>query len=443
VRESGRNAGHDCMSEIFARGYKNQPFWWDDAPRPAATTTQLPHTIDVLVIGSGYTGLMAARETALGGRSTLVIDAQDLGFGCSSRNGGQVSTSIKPSYTELSGRHSEQIAFGIRSEGIQALDYIADLIERERLNCDWARTGRFHAAHNPKQYEALAALPKSQPKGLEVPMEIVSAAEQRREIGSDYYHGGIVYPRHAALHPGKYHLELLRLATKAGVSFISHCPASEIRKEGNGFQVTTAKGVLFAKDVVVATNGYTGPMTPWHRRRVIPIGSYIIATEAMPADLMKRLIPNNRMLSDSRKLVFYYRLSPDKRRMVFGGRVAYMENDPAVSAPRLHRWMSLIFPELQPSKVTHSWMGFVAYTFDTLPHIGKQEGLYYAMGYCGSGVSLATYYGMRIGQQVLGKAEGKTALDNVKFQTRPLYAGNPWFLAPSIFYYRLRDKLPI
>jgi glycine/D-amino acid oxidase-like deaminating enzyme len=176
---------------------------------------------------------------------------------------------------------------------------------------------------------------------------------------------------------------------------------------------------------------------------VIPIGSYIIATEAMPADLMKRLIPNNRMLSDSRKLVFYYRLSPDKRRMVFGGRVAYMENDPTVSAPRLHRWMSLIFPELQQAKVTHSWMGFVAYTFDTLPHIGKQDGLYYAMGYCGSGVSLATYYGMRIGQQVLGKAEGKTALDNVKFQTRPLYSGNPWFLAPSIFYYRIRDKLPI
>ncbi len=431
------------MSGIFAPGYKNECFWWADAPRPAAAAATLPPTVDVLVIGSGYTGLMAARETALGGRSTLVIDAQDLGFGCSSRNGGQVSTSIKPSFGELSGRHNEQVAFAIRSEGIQALDFIADLVQRERLSCDWQRTGRFHAAHNPKQYEALAALTKSQPKGLEVPMELVPAAEQRREIGSDYYHGGIVYPRHAALHPGKYHLELLRLARAAGVSFISHCPASEIRREDKGFQVTTAKGVLYARDVVVATNGYTGPMTPWHRRRVIPIGSYIIATESQPKELMKRLIPNNRMLSDSRKLVFYYRLSPDKHRMIFGGRVAYMENDPTVSAPRLHRWMSLIFPELKAAQVSHSWMGFVAYTFDTLPHIGVQDGLHYAMGYCGSGVSLATYYGMRIGQQVLGKKEGKTALDGVRFQTRPLYAGNPWFLAPSIFYYRLRDKLPI
>jgi glycine/D-amino acid oxidase-like deaminating enzyme len=184
-------------------------------------------------------------------------------------------------------------------------------------------------------------------------------------------------------------------------------------------------------------------MTPWQRRRVIPIGSYIIATEPWPKEKMLALLPKDRVISDTRKLVFYYRLSPDLTRMVFGGRVAYMENDPRVSAPRLHDWMTRIFPELKPAKVTHSWMGYVAYTFDTLPHIGRQDGLHYAMGYCGSGISLATYFGMRIGQQVLGKAEGRTPLDNVPFPTRPLYGGNPWFLAPSIFYYRLRDKLPI
>jgi glycine/D-amino acid oxidase-like deaminating enzyme len=105
--------------------------------------------------------------------------------------------------------------------------------------------------------------------------------------------------------------------------------------------------------------------------------------------------------------------------------------------------MRAIFPQLSEVKVSHSWMGYVAYTFDTLPHIGKQDGLYYAMGYCGSGISLATYFGMRIGQQLLGKAEGKTPLDNIPFPTRPLYSGNPWFLAPSIFYYQLRDRLPI
>jgi glycine/D-amino acid oxidase-like deaminating enzyme len=253
----------------------------------------------------------------------------------------------------------------------------------------------------------------------------------------------MVYPRHASLHPGKYHLELLRIAKAAGAQVIDHCPATNIARDGNGFTVTTAKGKVSARDVVVATNGYTGPMTPWQRRRVIPIGSYIIATEPWPKEKMLALIPQDRVLSDTRKLVFYYRLSPDLTRMIFGGRVAYMENNPRVSAPRLHDWMTAIFPQLKPAKVTHSWMGYVAYTFDTLPHIGKQDGLHYAMGYCGSGISLATYFGMRIGQQVLGRAEGRTPLDNIPFPTRPLYSGNPWFLAPSIFYYRLRDKLPI
>jgi glycine/D-amino acid oxidase-like deaminating enzyme len=431
------------MTDIFAAEYRNQPYWWDDAPRPAPSTETPLAKVDVLVIGSGYTGLMAARETAKGGRSTLVIDAQDAGFGCSSRNGGQVSTSIKPDLATLSGRYNQEIGFGIRKEGLNALDCISDLIAGEKLDCDWRVVGRFHAAHNPKQYETLAAYPNAQPKGLEVPMEIVPASEQRREIASDYYHGGIVYPRHASLHPGKYHLELLRIAKAAGVRVIDHCPASNIERDGSGFIVTTAKGKIAARDVVVATNGYTGPMTPWQRRRVIPIGSYIIATEPWPKEKMLAMIPQDRVLSDTRKLVFYYRLSPDLTRMVFGGRVAYMENDPRVSAPRLHRWMTAIFPELETAKVTHSWMGFVAYTFDTLPHIGKQDGLYYAMGYCGSGISLATYFGMRVGQQVLGRAEGKTPLDNVPFPTRPLYSGNPWFLAPSIFYYRIRDKLPI
>jgi glycine/D-amino acid oxidase-like deaminating enzyme len=431
------------MADIFAANYRDQPYWWDDAPRPAPSTEKPPAKVDVLIIGSGYTGLMAARETASAGRSTLVIDAKDAGFGCSSRNGGQVSTSIKPDLGTLSGRYNQEIGFGIRKEGINALDYIADLVTREKLDCDWRQVGRFHAAHNPAQYEALAKDAQAQPKGLEVPSEVVPVSEQRREINTDYYYGGRVFPKHASLHPGKYHLELMRLAKGVGATVIDHCPATNIERDGSGFMVTTSKGKIAARDVVVATNGYSGPITPWQRRRVIPIGSYIIATENRPAVEMLKLMPTDRVLSDTRKLVFYYRLSPDHRSMVFGGRVAYMENDPRVSAPRLHKWMTAIFPELATVKVTHSWMGYVAYTFDTLPHIGKQDGLYYAMGYCGSGISLATYFGARIGQQVLGKAEGKTPLDNIPFPTRPLYSGNPWFLAPSIFYYRLRDKLPI
>jgi glycine/D-amino acid oxidase-like deaminating enzyme len=193
--------------------------------------------------------------------------------------------------------------------------------------------------------------------------------------------------------------------------------------------------------VVVATNGYTGTVTPWQRRRVIPIGSYIIATEPLPVDLMNRLMPADRVVSDTRRVVYYYRPSPDRSRILFGGRVSFREADPHVSGPKLHRDLVRIFPELASTAIAHSWLGFVAYTFDTLAHIGCQDEVHYAMGYCGSGVSMASYLGMRIGQQVLGLREGATAFDNIPFQTRPFYTGNPWFLSASVMFYRLLDGL--
>ncbi len=428
---------------LFTPDFKAAPYWWDGAPRPKPADTKLPNKIDVLVIGSGYTGLMAARETALGGRSTLVIDAEALGWGCSSRNGGQVSTSIKPSLTELSGRTNEATAFAIRKEGLNALEFIDDLISREKLDCDWRRSGRFHAAHNPRQYQALAKALAHQPKGLEVPHGMVPRAEQHREIGSDLYHGGAIYSLPGGLDPAKYHLELLRLAKSAGIILADHCAANSIEREGNEFAVTTTKGMVKARNVIVATNGYTGSFAPWQRRRVIPIGSYIIATEPRPAEEMRALIPNDRMVTDTRRVVFYYRLSPNGRCMLFGGRVAYSETDSLISAPRLHACMTRLFPGLKSARISHSWIGFVAYTFDTLPHVGCQDGVHFAMGYCGSGVSLATYFGMRVGQQVLDKPEGRTALDNIPFQTRPFYSGDPWFLAPSVWWYGLLDRLPI
>ena len=431
------------MSGLFTADFKLEPYWWDDAPRPPPSTEVLPRTVDVLVIGSGYTGLMAARETAAGGRATLVIDAERAGFGCSSRNGGQISSSIKPDFHALSGHHGEQLAFAIRREGLDALDYIEDVIRAEGIDCDFARVGRFHAAHNPRQFAALATLAREQRKGLEVPMELVPRAEQHREIGSDRYHGGALYPRHAKLHPGKYHLGLLELARAAGATLVDGCAATAIERDGQRFRAHTSRGVVEARNVVVATNGYSGPLSPWLRRRVIPIGSYIIATEPRAVSDMQRLIPNDRMITDTRRVVFYYRLSPDQRSLLFGGRVAFRESNPLLSAPALHACLTRIFPDLRDTRISHSWMGYIAYTFDTLPHIGCHEGVHFAMGYCGSGISLATYFGMRIGQQVLGRAEGRTPLDNVAFQTRPLYTGNPWFLAPSVWWYRMLDHLPL
>ncbi|MGF1608616.1 MAG: NAD(P)/FAD-dependent oxidoreductase [Kiloniellales bacterium] len=429
------------MSErLFAPDFKVTPYWWERTPRPDLGQQALPQRADVAIVGSGYTGLCAALQTARAGRHTVVLDAEDAGWGCSSRNGGQISTSIKPSLAALAKTHGRDRALAILQEGHAALVWIGTFIAEEGIDCDFRRVGRFYGAHSPARCRALERRIADEPSELPTGAYLVPRAEQHRQIGSDFYHGGIVYPRHASLDPARYHKGLLDRALAAGVQVVPRCAVRQTDPDGTGHRLRTDKGELLARDVVIATSGYSGRLSPWHRRRIIPIGSYIIATEPLAPDLARRLIPDDRVITDTRKLVVYYRLSPDGTRLLFGARVSLRETDPRTSAAPLHAEMTRRFPELAKTRITHSWMGFVGYTFDQLPHLGRRDGIHYAMGYCGSGVSLASYLGTRIGQQLLGLPEGRTALDQASFQSRPYYWGYPWFLAPSIAYYRWRDQ---
>jgi glycine/D-amino acid oxidase-like deaminating enzyme len=429
------------MSPLFTDDFRTDAYWWDRVPRPQLPEAPLPQKADVVVIGSGYTGLSAALQTVRGGRDTLVLDAEAAGFGCSTRNGGQISTSVKPGFEALARRHGEQRALGILREGHSSLAWVGDFVAAEKIDCEFRRCGRFHAAHNPAQYEALARAAENQHGELKVAAHVVPRAEQRGELGTDAYFGGVIYEKHCSVDPGLFHQGMLARVREAGATVIAHCPVTAVARDGAAFRLQTAKGTVTARNVVVATNGYTGAPTPWLQRRVIPIGSYIIATEPLAPAMMGRLMPRDRVVSDTRRVVYYYRASPDGRRILFGGRVSARETDPRKSGPLLHAELVRLFPELKGTRVSHSWLGFVAYTFDELPHMGQQDGLFYAMGYCGSGVGMAGYLGMRIGQQVLGKKEGATAFDGLTFPTRPYYWGNPWFLGAAVAYYRWRDSV--
>ncbi len=426
-------------AHLFAATYKPEPFWWERSPLCSEPEPALPDRADVVVIGSGYTGLCAAIQTARGGRHTVVIEANAVGSGCSSRNGGQVSTAIKPQYGNLSGKVGDKLAYDIIKEGHNALKWIGEFIEAEGFNCDFNVVGRFFAGHTPGQFEMIAKSIENPPKGLETDAYVVPKAEQHTEIDSPDYHGGVVFPRHASVDPGAYHKSLLGRAQEAGATVIGHCRADGISGTAGDFSITTAKGPIKARNVIVATNGYTCGLAHW-QRRIIPIGSYMIATEPLEPSLIRRLIPKRRVINDTRKLVVYYSTDPAGERILFGGRVSIAETNPTAAAPALHAEMVKRFPDLADTPITHAWMGFVGYTFDELPHLGEQNGIHYCMGYCGSGVPLSSYFGTKIGQQVLGLKDGDSPLSQIDFPTRPYHWGKPWFLAPAIRYYRWKDE---
>jgi glycine/D-amino acid oxidase-like deaminating enzyme len=430
--------------ETFVAGFTEKPYWHEgvnltvDAPAGG-----LPSSADVVIVGGGYTGLSAGTVTAGAGRSTIILEAETLGYGCSGINGGNVGTSIKPSLGLLGGRFGRERALAIHREGHDALEKLHELVAARALECDWQPVGRFVGAHSQRHFANLRALADVQTRELGMQPRVVERQDQRNEIGTDAYYGGLVYSRPAAVHPAKLLSELYRIAREAGVQYFARSAALSIRREGDQLVIDTARGSIKARNVLIATNGYTGAFSPWHRRRVIPIRSQIIATEPLAPEVMRAMLPTARLISDTRRVVVYYRGSPDGTRILFGGRATLSDSPPAVFAPLLLRWARAIFPQLAQARVTHAWSGSVGYTFDTLPHLGVRDGVHYCMGYCGSGVSLSTHFGRKIGLQILGRPEGRTALDDLPFATRPLYYGTPWFLAPSVLAYRMLDALKI
>jgi glycine/D-amino acid oxidase-like deaminating enzyme len=419
------------------------PYWLETTSLPPSSEEPLPGETDVLIVGGGYTGLAAAHESARAGLSTLVLDEGDIGGGCSSRNGGQVAYSIKPSFAALRARHGTALAGRIVELGREAVDHLRSLALDAGLDCDWRGHGTFVGAHTARHFRRLAAQVRAGESEGEGGgrISIVSRAEQRRELASDFYHGGCVHHDDASIDPARLLAALWRRACGAGASVRGHCKVLAIERGPQGFVARTARGVLRARRVLLATNGYGGDLSPWHRRRVIPIGSYQIATAPLGAARMRELIPERRNVGDTRRVVVYFRPSPDGERLIFGGRAALRERDPLACVARLRAMMTEIFPQLRGVDVTHAWAGWVAYTFDTMPHTGSDRGLFHCMGYCGQGVPLAVLLGRRAGQRLAGLDAGRTALDDLPFPARPYYRTTPWFLAPSVFAYRLMDRL--
>ncbi len=430
------------MSEdILAAGFKETPFWWEAAPISPRPARELPKHVDVAVIGAGYSGLSAALTLARAGRSVLVLEAGVPGEGASSRNGGMCGDQLKPSLEELTRRYGEKLAVALLKEGREALEFLASFITQEGIECHFSRMGRFTGALKRGQYEEMARISETLRKVNGFEFDMVGKAEVRQEIGTDAYVGGRVTHHHGGLHPALYHRELLKRALAAGAQIAGETPMTGLRREMRGFTVGTPKGEVEARDVIVTTNGYTGPVTDWLRRRVIPVTSYIIATEELSGNLMLELMPKGRMMTDTNRLLVYFRPSHDGKRILFGGRAHYRPADLKEAGAILRRYLVRLFPELSETRLSHSWYGFIAYSFDRLPHSGISDGVHYALGYCGSGVVMSTWLGRKAALSVLGSLEGRSAFAEIGHPSLPLYRGTPWFLPLVKAYYYAADVL--
>jgi glycine/D-amino acid oxidase-like deaminating enzyme len=428
-------------AELFAPDFKDAPFWWEAAAPSTAAVTAPPLRVDVAIVGAGYCGLSAALELRRQGVEVLVLDAARIGHAASSLNGGMVAGSLKLGQAELAHAFGPERATAMLEESARCLPFLEQLLAREAIACDYRRSGRFVGAHCPSAYASLESRVDVVKKLTGADAWLVPRQRQREEIDTDHYYGGMVAEASGGLHPARYHRGLAEAARRAGALVVEETAVEAIARRSGGFTLRTPRGGVDAREVLVATNGYTRTVTSWLRRRLIPLNSYIIATEPLPPETTRRLIPRGRMIVDTNRVLSYYRLSPDGTRVLYGGRASFRRATARQAAPALHAMMVSVWPELAHTRVTHAWTGYVAFTFDHVPHMGVHEGVHYAAGCQGSGVGMATYLGYQTALKITGKAVTPCAFDGLPFPTRPTYTGDPWFLPVVGSYYRFRDWL--
>jgi glycine/D-amino acid oxidase-like deaminating enzyme len=427
---------------LFTDDFKDTPYWWDEAPRVLLPETALPATTDVVIIGSGNVGLSSALTLARGGRDVVVLESEEAGYGASTRNAGYVGRSLWSKYSALEAKYGARKAVEFCNETVASHHHVVKLIESEQITCHFNYCGRFIAAQTQAQYDALEEdLEAMQRQGVEMDGTMVSPSQVRDQIATDYYLGGMVLEGTGSLHPGLLHKGLMERALSAGAAIIDRTPVTGVEKDGKRFTVTTTRGRISTRDVIVATNGYTGPPTPYFQRRLVTVPAYIITTEPLGREKLKELFPTGRTVIDSKINIYFTRQSPDGERLLFGSRTGMRQADLRIKAREIYGDMLKVFPQLEGTRISHSWDGNMGFTFDKMPHTGQHEGVEYATGLCGTGIPMGTYLGHKTALRVLGDPEGATAFDGEPFPTAPFYNGNAWFLPLTMAWYGLKDRL--
>src|SRR5712664_2983632 len=445
---------------IHERTIYLENFWLETVDIPVATPVDFPQTVDVAIIGAGFTGLSAARSLAQAGATVAVFDSQTIGWGASSRNGGMVLTGLKLPASTLIARYGKDTTAQMYAASLESIDLVEKLVREENIACDFARCGHLEVACKSKHFDDFRRTAEETERHFNHKQRIIPKDQLQSEIGSSIYHGGLVDDTSAGLNPARFVAGLARAAERAGAAIFEHSHVDQIQREGaSGWKIATSRGTLRARNVLVATSGYTSRVTSALQKKIIPIGSYIIVTEVLPEKLATELSPRNRMIFDSKNYLYYYRLTPD-RRMLFGGRAAFFPETSSTirrSAEILRSGMVTVYPQLRDTKIEYVWGGTLDFAFDIMPHAGQLDGLHFSLGYAGHGVAMSTYLGDKIAQSVLhgrhndagrvknGHVKNSRPDENpfaqIPFPGAPLglYNGRPWFLPFAGAWYKLLD----
>ncbi len=418
------------------------PSYYAASANPSPQRPQLAGdlSVDVVVVGGGFTGLSAALHAAEAGFSVALLEAQQIGWGASGRNGGQMIPGMRWGAVELVKLLGRERAARLIGLANSAGHMVRKRIERHAIACD-LRQGHFHAAAKPQHLDTMRRELDLLKNLLGYQgASIVSQGEVGDFVASEIYHGGLIDLNGGHLHSLNYALGLAQAAEAAGVQIFEGSAASRV-DHGTPVRVTTAHGTVTARHAVLACDAFMGDLVPQLASMTMPVANYNLATAPLGEAAAKALIPSGAAVSDSKFVLNYYRLSADNR-LIFGGGEKYSPRPPRDVAGFVRPYLEQVFPQLKGVAIDHAWGGLVGVTLNRLPQFGRIGNSFYAHGWSGHGVLLTTLAGDLIAQAMRGSAERFDLF--ARLPGRPFPGGpllrHPLYVA-GMLYYALRDRL--
>jgi gamma-glutamylputrescine oxidase len=397
---------------------------------------------DVGVVGGGIAGLSAALHLAGRGFKVTLLEAEQVGWGASGRSGAQAIFGVAAGQEKLAALIGARDARRVWDMSVEALALLRQLIAQHTIDCDYV-PGHLHVAIKPRQREELAAWHRSLHEDYGYrSVSLLDTEATRQLVASERYIAGLHDSNSAHIHPLKYVRGLAAAAQRAGVIIHEHSRALQYRRRDGALLLLTAAGELSCRQVVLAGNAWLGATAPALARRIMPVSTFIVATEPLGVTTAEALLPRNTAVADINWVLDYFRRSSDHR-LLFGGRVSYSGLDPFGTAEATRRRMVRVFPMLEDARVEHAWGGYVDITLNRAPDFGRLDpGVYYLQGFSGHGIALTGLAGKLVAEAIAGDAERFDVFARIPHRPFP---GGALLRRPALvlamLWYRLRDLL--